>query len=339
MAAAFRPASTHPTLQAAGGAPSSERVEGKSIAPPAGVIDLKHESVSKFYQISLYSQFRGCDFPFVARWIDRPAGAFSGLNDGLARLISLVFPDDCALCGNPLTRISRYPVCEPCLAAVEPLVAEYYCRQCRTPYLNEFPLRPDGVCALCRLGLTQFSGAWSYGSFEGRLAELIHLFKYQKVQTLDRPLGALLVKGLPPELRIDVAVPVPLHWSKKLARGFNQSELLARELCRRTGLAFADALRRTRSTTAQAGLTAAARRRNVAGVFAARDPAAVAGKRVLLIDDVMTTGATLSAASAALKRAGALRVSVLTLARTDRRIAANRPAQVSPSFLAASGVM
>jgi ComF family protein len=185
--------------------------------------------------------------------------------------------------------------------------------------------------------VTAFEGAWSYGEFDERLAQLIHLFKYAKIQTLDRPLGGLLIKGLPPGLAFDVTVPVPLHPWKRLVRGFNQSELLARELSRRTAIPMADALRRTRNTATQAGLTASHRRQNVAGAFAARNAALVAGKRVLLIDDVMTTGVTLAAASRALRQAGALRVTVLTLARADRRQPQLRFAQFSKSLTAASG--
>ncbi len=200
------------------------------------------------------------------------------------------------------------------------MVAEFACLQCRTPFVNDFPLRPDGICALCRLGLTEYAGAWSYGLFEGPLARLIHLFKYQKISTLDRPLAGLLLRGLPPNLRFDVAVPVPLFWWKRMQRGFNQSELLARELSRRSGIPFGDFLRRTRHTPSQTGLSATARRQNVAGAFAVKPGTVLKGQRVLLIDDVLTTGATLAAASRALKQAGAARVTVLTLARTDRRV-------------------
>lgn len=143
------------------------------------------------------------------------------------------------------------------------------------------------------------------------------------MKPLARPLAALLNRVLPPELAFDVIVPVPLHWRKRWDRGFNQAELLAREVAKQRRLPVLKALRRKRATAVQASLARAGRRRNVAGAFTLRDAAQSATQlkdaRVLLIDDVMTTGATASACAAALKRAGARSVTLLTLARVDRR--------------------
>lgn len=112
---------------------------------------------------------------------------------------------------------------------------------------------------------------------------------------------------------------MPLHWRKRLERGFNQSELLARFVAKRSGIPIAKSLYRKKGTDPQAGLTRAQRRTNVAGAFEVKRRHEVDGRHVLLIDDVLTTGATASACSAVLKRAGAKRVTVLTLARADRR--------------------
>lgn len=119
----------------------------------------------------------------------------------------------------------------------------------------------------------------------------------------------------------DIIVPVPLHYGRLASRGFNQSAWLGGALSRRSGVPMlVDALQRTRRTPTQGGLSARARRRNVAGAFAARPSRAglIKGKRVLLIDDVLTTGATLSACTRALRRAGARQVDVLVLARVVR---------------------
>jgi len=118
----------------------------------------------------------------------------------------------------------------------------------------------------------------------------------------------------------DCIAAVPLHWRRRWGRGFNQSELLARRLAGLSGVPFASLLKRVRATPAQAGLSSARRRRNLAGAFACRRQAAsLQGQRILLIDDVMTTGSTLAACARVLKRAGAARVGVLTVARADRR--------------------
>lgn len=132
------------------------------------------------------------------------------------------------------------------------------------------------------------------------------------------PLGQFLLKALPRELDFDAVVPMPLHWTKHWRRGFNQSELLARVVSRRWNVPVKRLVRRTRATPVQAGLTSSKRRLNVLGAFRASN---VAGLKVLLVDDVLTTGATAGACAAALKRAGAARVTLLTLARADRRFA------------------
>jgi ComF family protein len=165
--------------------------------------------------------------------------------------------------------------------------------------------------------MTAFDAAYSFGSYENELRQLIHLFKYGGVQTLARPLSKLMIKALPREHPFDAIAPMPLHWLKQWRRGFNQSELLAREVSRIWNVPVRKLARRVRPTLTQAGLTGAERRDNVKRAFRANR--AAAGKRILLVDDVMTTGATASACAEALKKAGALRVTLLTLARVDRR--------------------
>ncbi len=200
-------------------------------------------------------------------------------------------------------------------------MAEHFCSCCRTPFLNAAPLDEHGLCALCRLGLRGFDAAYSFGAYEGTLRELVHLFKYGKVRPLSGPLGRMIVSAIPRDQSFDVVTPVPLHWRRRLTRGFNQSELLARAVARRYGMQVLRAIRRKRATGVQAGLSHAGRRQNVAGAFVVPDRERVAGRRILLVDDVMTTGATLAACAGALKRAGARYVAVLTLARVDRRSA------------------
>ena len=158
------------------------------------------------------------------------------------------------------------------------------------------------------------------------------MYKYGRVKTVRRPLGELLATALPRDERFDAVVPVPLHWRQRWQRGFNQSELLARGIARRRGVPVIAALRRVRHTATQTGLSNTSRRRNVAGAFEVRHRRPVAGKRILLVDDVMTTGSTVAACAAALRRAGALRVVVLTVARADRRVPAvpTRPADFPP---------
>jgi ComF family protein len=140
------------------------------------------------------------------------------------------------------------------------------------------------------------------------------------VKPLARPLSDLLLAALPRDERFDAITPVPLHWRRRWQRGFNQSEALARALSGRCGIPVVRALWRCRSTATQAGLSNSGRRRNVAAAFRWRGSQSVEGKRILLLDDVMTTGSTAASCALALKRAGAARVAILTIARVDRRM-------------------
>jgi ComF family protein len=200
------------------------------------------------------------------------------------------------------------------------MAAEYFCVTCRTPFQNRFPLDETGRCRLCRTGTRGFDFAYCFGAYEGTLRELIHLFKYRGMKPLAGPLSAYLSGALPRDQRFDVVVPMPLHWRRRWRRGFNQAELLARRVARSCGIPLKNAVRRIRSTETQAGLSNAKRRDNVAGAFRLKNPRAVQGRHVLLIDDVMTTGATASACALALKRGGAASVTLLALARVDRRL-------------------
>jgi len=235
-------------------------------------------------------------------------------------VVGLLFPDDCRVCGAPLKQFGRIPVCPACLRSPRAFSGEYFCSSCRTPFANSFPLDASGRCALCRLGAQGFDAAYSFGAYEGTLRELIHLFKFEGVRSLARPLGEFLAAALPRDVRLDAVVPMPLHWRRRWRRGFNQSALLAAEVGRRCGIPVIHGARRVRATAPQAGLTNSRRRANVARAFAASRRRPVRGLRLLLVDDVLTTGATAAACSRALRSAGASFVAVLTLARADRRV-------------------
>jgi ComF family protein len=244
-------------------------------------------------------------------------------------LFALVFPDTCRICDSPLSEVSRVPVCRRCLSEPEPLSAEYLCINCHAPFVTPHPLDAEGRCGLCRRGLTGFDSAYAFGIYDGTLRRLIQLFKYGNVPTLAGPLSLLLSLAAPRERAFDAIVPMPMHWRRRWQRGFNQSELLARGLGRRMNLPVESLVRRRKSTPPQAGLTGAQRRTNVSGAFAVRRAEAVGGKRILLIDDVLTTGATAGACASVLKRAGAAHVAVLTVARADRRSSDADAAQMS----------
>ena len=204
------------------------------------------------------------------------------------------------------------------------------------PFVNHFPLDETGRCALCRLGLRGFDAVYSYGSYEGTLRELVHLFKYGGVRPLAGTFGKFLAQALPRDTSFDVIVPMPLHWFKQWQRGFNQSNDLAREIGKKWNVPVRNVIHRKKATRPQAGLTNAKRRENMSGAFRVPRGRSLAGMRVLLVDDVVTTGATASACARALKRAGASRVTFLALARRDRRAEAEL-ATAAAKFAAAGG--
>lgn len=186
--------------------------------------------------------------------------------------------------------------------------------------------RGEPRCGLCRRVEPAFARAAAYGSYESGLRELIHLLKYGGVRPAANVLGRMLaetIETLEPDFPPDpvILVPVPLHPNKLRQRGFNQAELIARAAMkiRRPGDRLrlaAGVLERKRETTSQIGLTSHQRRENLRGAFGAAQPEAVKGHEVLVVDDVYTTGATVSECARVLRRAGATKVWVATVART-----------------------
>jgi ComF family protein len=228
-------------------------------------------------------------------------------------VLALVYRAECAACGGAVDRPRSGPLCTACWAALPGHPASMCA--CGEPLASPLATR----CGRCRRGLQPFARGASLGPYAGTLRTVIHELKYRG----RRPAAAELARRL--AARVDVRstmeggavlVPVPLHPSRRAQRGFNQAALLARELGRSTGAPVCDgALVRRADTRSQAGLTAAQRRANVKGAFAVRGRARVAGRAVVLVDDVYTTGATARACAAALRAAGAAEVRIVTVAR------------------------
>jgi len=180
-------------------------------------------------------------------------------------------------------------------------------------------------CPVCRRVDRPFVRAVAYGSYDSGLRELIHLLKYNGVRPAGGVLGRMLaetITGLEPEFGAGkvLVVPVPLYKGKRRQRGFNQAELIARSALKtrgdeRWGLATG-ILQRTRATQSQIGLTSHQRRENMRGAFAVPSAAEVAGREIVLVDDVYTTGTTATECARVLRKAGAAKVWVATVART-----------------------
>ena len=194
------------------------------------------------------------------------------------------------------------------------------CECCGRPFMSTLAAdanRP--LCRLCRLGFYSFERARSYGVYDDALSRAVVLLKYEGVKRLGGWFAARLgeiVLGGGDEWRAELVVPVPLHADRLRERGYNQAELIARPLAKLLGLKFSPCLLvRTKPRQALMVLSRSQRWSSVRGAYDRRQRAAVDNLRVLLVDDVLTTGATLDACSRALKKAGAAAVLGLTVAR------------------------
>jgi ComF family protein len=266
----------------------------------------------------------------------------SGVHGVAVALFATFFPSDCRLCGAPLINISRLPVCDDCLFSIRPLAASL-CSICGEPIPGPYGFFAEGeiLCTLCRRHQPPYGKAAAYGSYEGGLRELIHLLKYDGVRPAAGVLGRMLAEAIAPFRPLFAAhpvlvVPVPLYPRKRRQRGFNQAELIARAALKfgpSEHFELRPVLDRIRDTQSQIGLSRHDRRENLRGAFAVTTPAAIRGRQVLLVDDVFTTGTTVSECARVLRRAGAEKVYVATVARTLKLVAQGARLDAEPAAL------
>jgi ComF family protein len=237
-------------------------------------------------------------------------------------LLDLVFPAVCPVCLTRSDDPVHRPFCGPCWASL-PRGVDPGCPVCGEPFPGLAGALP---CDACRRRPPAYAFARAVAPFRDGMREAIHALKYGGRPVVATPLGRLLadlapgVVPAPPAEWAEGLVPGPLHRARLAERGFNQAELLAAPCAERWRLpVLGRALVRSRPTPPQTDLDAAARRANVRNAFAVPRPAEVRGRRLLLVDDVLTTGATADAAAQALRAAGAAAVGVLTLARVVGR--------------------
>jgi len=228
--------------------------------------------------------------------------------------LDLLLPPRCLKCGAAVT--AAHALCPACWRGITFLGAPC-CACCGLPF--DYELGPEALCAACARELPAYARARAALRYDEESRRLILAFKHgDRLHLAPALAGWMRRAGAALLAEADIIVPVPLHWTRLFARRYNQAAILAHALGAGGPPVLADALLRRRRTPSQGKRNAVARRRNVAGAFAAHPGRAVAGKRVLLVDDVLTTGATVAECARVLKRAGAASVDVLTLARTVR---------------------
>ena len=225
-------------------------------------------------------------------------------------LLHLLLPSCCLGCGEALFTPAPLGLCPLCRGKLSLLKGS--CAVCSGP-LDAFEPPPDYRCGFCREHPPAFDRLLALWTYRPPLDAVIQALKFRRLDYLGRHLARILAEELPLD-GFDAVVPVPLHWHRRLTRGYNQAERIARPLAGSLGLPLLPALRRVRRTPPQTSLGKADRLANLQRAFRVRR--AVRGLRLLLVDDVATTGATLEAAASVLKRAGAAGVTAAVAART-----------------------
>jgi competence protein ComFC len=239
-------------------------------------------------------------------------------------LVSVIFPSACRICDRLLTSASRVPICRECLSSFE-RVPSIICEVCGRPLPG---LTPKGgeplLCPACQAQTYAFDRVRSFAVYVDAVVRAILLLKFEQIE----PLGVWFSERLAEMVNVDggrfsadVVVPVPLHRKREKERGYNQAALLSKPLARRLRLPHrAVLLMRTRPRPDKQVLSLEERWESVRGAFATRPGSQVDNLRVLLVDDVLTTGATLDACARALREAGAKSVIGLTVARAARNL-------------------
>ncbi len=233
---------------------------------------------------------------------------------------ALIFPWACVICHGAG---EQGPFCEPCRQKLLEASRDFGKASCPRCGLRAGPFADlhDG-CSACRSRRLGFDATIAFGRYEGALRDICLMLKQDRNAWLGPWLADLFVESCRDRLEAAagdaIVVPVPLHWRRRWERGYNQAEVLARRLALRLKRPCHLALKRVIATSKLAPMAATTRRATLRDAFAVRSSRLIAGRAVILVDDVMTTGATCASAARILKRAGAHEVRIAVMARTDR---------------------
>ena len=247
-------------------------------------------------------------------------------------LSDFFYPPFCFVCREDTSGNENKFVCESCLNKIK-LIEPPFCAKCGRSFISEnvFENIERPVCGKCQKKRTdiKYDRILGFGKYDGTLKEIIHIYKYNKKEQLKKILSEILLKKMETEpeiLKADLLIPVPLHWIKKRRRGFNQSEEIGKCISKSLKIPMKSLLKRKRNTRPQIGLSGDERIKNIKGAFKVSLIAQKIrkssddsrfdfdGKTVILLDDVVTTGATVNECAKVLKKAGVRKVIVVCLA-------------------------
>lgn len=245
--------------------------------------------------------------------------AVSACADTISRVLDVILPPRCLSCDATVDR--PHTLCAPCWRSMT-FIAPPFCETCGIPF--ETDIGAGAICAACAASRPAFDRCRSAAVYDSASRSLILAFKRGDRTDMSIAFGRWMAHaGADILTGADFLVPVPLHWSRLFARRYNQAQLLASEVSRVTGIPVSvDMLLRTRKTPSMAHKSASARANNIRGAIKVNSGqrSVIEGASLVIVDDVLTTAATVGACARALKRAGAKRVDVLAVARAVRQI-------------------
>lgn len=247
----------------------------------------------------------------------RVEGAMGALRTGLNALLDLVLPTTCSACAA--ADVSAGGLCEACNVRLLSLAALHYCPRCGATIGPNIPVRADG-CRACPTPLPRFASVTRLGPYTAPLRRVVQALKYHRVETMCARLGEMLATALDARHgaeQFDMVLPVPMHWRRRLVRGCDHARALARAVGRHLDLPVGAELARIRHTPPQVHLPRTRRLANIHGAFAVTRPGDIEGARILLVDDVTTTGATANEAARTALRAGASTVHLAVVAKAE----------------------
>jgi ComF family protein len=226
------------------------------------------------------------------------------------KVLNMLFPEVCPICHETSSDHATAPVCTVCWNSIQPYKGPK-CDKCGIPLDSDSSI----TCGECIKAKPEYKSVRTFGLYKGPLRKAINLLKYHNMKRLSKPLSAMILRMEMP--RVDAVIPVPLYKDRLRQREFNQSALLAKYTAKKTGTSLlVNCLVKIKDTMPQVGLSSRERRRNISNAFGVEKKEHIKGKVILLMDDVITTGATVRECSRVLKKAGAGDVYVMALAHT-----------------------